>query len=384
MTVPQDSVLHRLRTLVGADPDRFARSVFSRFLGLTPAARELFPADMSRVRPAFVEVTDHVLAELPEGGDHFELIELLAQLGRDNRKYGAREEHYELLGQALTDEFAALLGDGWTPDAAQTVSQAVLLATGVMRGAAQSATGPATWRARVVQKFVINRERAVVRLAALDPVPEIYPGQYLETRIPQWPFQWRDFSPATPVDDRGELEFHIRAVPGGQVSGTVVRETAVGDVWSFAQPHGTLAVDGDRPVLMVAGGTGLAPLRALLLSMAQRTDNPSVHLFYGARFPAELYELATLAQLATGNPWLTVTGTVDEQRDPWWIDTAPDPHQWGVPVVGGRVDEVVTAAGDWTGRQVLIAGPSAMISSTVRALRAVGVPADAIAHDPVH
>src|SRR5690606_2503787 len=121
--------------------------------------------------------------------------------------------------------------------------------------AAQSVPGPATWRAQVVQKFVINRERAVVRLVAVDPMPPFHTGQYLETRIPQWPHSWRDYSPAVPPNENGELEFHVRAVPGGDVSTAIVKETAPGDIWTFAQAHGTLRVLPERPVLMVAGGT---------------------------------------------------------------------------------------------------------------------------------
>ncbi|GAC58298.1 putative oxidoreductase [Gordonia hirsuta DSM 44140 = NBRC 16056] len=376
-------VLHDLRDRLAADPDTFARNVFARLFGSAPTLRDMFPAHLSHLREAFTDVIEHVLDVLPGDDGHDELIELLAQLGRDHRKYGVTEEHYNVMAQALVDEAAAALGPRWDRATAETVAQAIMLTTGVMRGAAQSVPGPATWRAQVVQKFDINRERVVVRLIALDPMPQFRAGQYLETRIPQWPHAWRNLSPSIPPNDAGELEFHVRSVPGGHVSTSIVKETAPGDIWTFAQAHGTLQVEAGRSVLMVAGGTGLAPLRAILLSMALHADSAPTHLFYGARFPGELYELGMLRELAAVNPWLKVTAVVDDSTDPWWVEGAPDPHQWGFEVLRGRVGDIVAQYGDWTDRQVLIAGPADMITSTKLKLRMAGVPTDQMQHDPV-
>lgn len=384
VSVPSQPVLHRLRDRIAADPDTFARNVFARLFGTSPALRDMFPAHLNHLRDAFSHVLEHVLDVLPADDGHDELIELLAQLGRDHRKYGVTEEHYDLMAQALATESAALLADQWDRETAETVAQAILLTTGVMRGSAQSVEGPATWKARVVQKFVINRERAVVRLIAVDEMPDFTAGQYLETQIPQWPHAWRNFSPSVPPNAAGELEFHVRSVPGGHVSASIVKETAPGDVWTFAQAHGRLHVEPDQPVLMVAGGTGLAPLRAILLSMALNAAAPPTHLFYGARFPGELYELGMLRELATTNPWLRVTAVIDEAVDPWWVGAAPDPHQWGFEVLRGRVGDVAAKYADWSGRQILIAGPADMIASTKLRLRLSGVPNDQMQSDPVH
>lgn len=377
-------MLHQLRDRIAADPDSFARNVFARLFGSAPAVRDMFPAHLSHLREVFSQVLEHVLEVLPAEDGHDELIELLAQLGRDHRKYGVTDDHYDRMAQALVSESAVQLADCWDRETAETVAQAILLTTGVMRGAAQSAVGPATWRARVVQKFSINRERAVVRLIALDQMPEFHAGQYLETQIPQWPHEWRSFSPSVPPNLAGELEFHVRSVPGGHISTSIVKQTQPGDVWTFAQAHGTLHVDPDRPALMVAGGTGLAPLRALLLSMAMDAGTPPTHLFYGARFPGELYELGMLRELASTNPWLTVSAVIDETVDPWWISAAPDPHQWGFEVLHGRVGDIAARYRDWAGHQVLIAGPSDMIASTKLKLRLAGVPSDQMQSDPVH
>ena len=91
------------------------------------------------------------------------------------------------------------------------------------------------------------------------------------------------------------------------------------------QPARRLA---DRPgrgdVLMVAGSTGLAPLRALIMDLTRWGVNPRVHLFFGARYPCELYDLRTLWQIASTNPWLSVSPVSEFRQDPPWAADYPD------------------------------------------------------------
>lgn len=379
----EQPALSQARALVAGNSERFATNVFARLFTLKPELRELFAAELGGLRRAFVDVLDHVLEAIAAPDGHGELVEFLAQLGRDHRKYGVVSDHYWLMYDALMSEFQFAFGpQRWTPEVEEAVGQAMLLTTGVMRGAAESASGPAHWQARVVQKFTITRERAVIRLIVTGPNPGYLPGQYLETQIPQWPRTWRNLSPAIPANANGELEFHVRAVPGGRVSRSIVSNTAVGDIWTFAQRHGTMRLDPHRSGLLVAGGTGLAPLRALLIDRAQYGEPGPVHLFYGAVNPGELYELGVLQQLAATNPWLTVTAVVENVEDPWWLTGGSDPHQWGLEVVYGRVGEVAARYADWRGRQVLLSGPPPMVFHTSLRLRAAGVNPDDIQHDP--
>ena len=375
-------VLHQLRELIGTNPDQFATNVYTRLFAIDPDLRELFGVMMSGQRQAFYHVIDHVLEVIPSGDGQEELVEFLAQLGRDHRKYGVLPEHYHAFYQALMGEFAAQLGSYWDDDAHRTVGQSMMLVTGVMRGAAESAAGPAVWTAQVVEKFRISRDLAVIRLVTDTPL-RFNTGQYLETQIPQWPHMWRNLSPAIPPNPRGELEFHVRSVPGGTVSPAIVSQTRVGDVWKFAQSHGTLHVDRNRKVLMVAGGTGLAPLRALLIAMSARADTPPTHVFYGARYPGELYDLPVLRRIATTNPWLTVTAASEETTDPWWLRSEVSPAQLGIEHRIGRLVDVVNDAGTWEDHQTLITGSPQMVENTRRGLIIGGARASLIQHDPM-
>lgn len=376
-------VLHRLRDAVNEHPNRFVTNVYTRMFAIDPDLRDLFGVSMAAQQASFHRVIDHVLDAIPAETGHAELVEFLAQLGRDHRKYGVEPEHYHVMYAALMGEFAALMRAEWSPEIQQTIGQAMMLVTGVMRGAAESATEPARWTAEVVEKYRITRDLAVVRLLAHSPLT-FRVGQYLEVTIPQWPKLWRNLSSAIPPNPAGELEFHVRAVPGGTVSAAIVSESRVGDVWTLAQGHGTLHVDRAEKVLMVAGGTGLAPLRALLIEMSKRADSPQTHIFYGMRHPGELYDLTVLRRIAATNPWLTVTAVSEQQTDPWWINAVATPAELGLAHEIGTLADVVVAAGDWSDRQVLLAGSASMIEATRRALLIAGVPASRIQHDPVY
>jgi len=150
-----------------------------------------------------------------------------------------------------------------------------------------------------------------------------------------------------------------------------VSHTQPGDVWRLGPPLGRLAVDrtDGRGVLMIAGGTGIAPLRAILDDLAQWGENPKVQLFYGGPSREDLYDLDELRALAATNPWLTVTPVIEHG------DEAPG-------CVQGTLAEAVTQQGSWPGHRILVAGSPAMIRATVSRMLVAGSALDQIAYDP--
>ena len=166
----------------------------------------------------------------------------------------------------------------------------------------------------------------------------------------------------------------------------MIAETRPGDRWRLSSPHGAMEVDrtgGD--VLMVAGSTGLAPLRAIIMDLCHFADNPRVHLFFGARYPCELYDLRTLWEIAAANPWLSVSPVSEYAGDPPWAADYPDvqpPRGLHVRQTG-RLPEVVTKYGGWGDRQILICGGPQMVRATREALIAKGAPPERIQYDPL-
>jgi NAD(P)H-flavin reductase len=155
------------------------------------------------------------------------------------------------------------------------------------------------------------------------------------------------------------------------VSNALVRQLSRGDTVRLAAPVGqqlTLPEHGPQSdLLLVAGGTGLAPLRAVLQQINRKWETtrsaPRVHLFHGSRMPWNLYDNKNLNELAR-KPWFDYTPVVSEDRS--------------YPGARGLVGTVAARSGDWSRRTVLVCGPPQMVLHTVGELKAVGVPASSI------
>ncbi|MGV0581880.1 MULTISPECIES: FAD-binding oxidoreductase [Mycolicibacterium] len=378
-----------LRTLRDAvDPalgsEDLIRTFYTNWFAADPSVRDLFPPDMAHQRGVFAQVMTWLFGELVAQRAH-EPVGFLAQLGRDHRKYGVTQRHYDSMQQALLSTLRTHLADSWNDRLAEATHDAVALFIGVMRGAAEAEKDPPFCDGTVIEHIRATRDVSVVRLQ-LDRPLIYHPGQYVTVQVPQWPRRWRYLSPSIPADPSGAIEFHIRSVTGGMVSTAIVGETSPGDRWRLSNPHGGLNVDRDGgDVLMVAGSTGLAPLRTLIMDLTRYGVNPRVHLFFGGRYPSDLYDLRTLWQIASQNPWLSVTPVSEYNVDPPWACDYPDvtpPRGLHVRQTGTLAD-VVTRYGNWGDRQILICGGPEMVQATKAALIAKGAPAERIQHDPL-
>ncbi|HEX2212396.1 MAG TPA: FAD-binding oxidoreductase [Mycobacterium sp.] len=364
--------------------DELIGRFYTRWFALDTSVRDLFPPDMAAQRGAFGHAITYVLGELVAQRAQ-EPVAFLAQLGRDHRKYGVTQEHYDTMQDALYRTLRTELIGSWDDKLDGAAHDAVSLMVGVMRGAADAEKGPPFCDGTVIEHIRATRDVSVVRLQ-LDRPLFYHPGQYVTVQVPQWPRRWRYLTPSIPADRSGCIEFHVRSVTGGMVSTAIVGETRPGDRWRLSNPHGGLHVDRDGgDVLMVAGSTGLAPLRTLIMDLTRFGENPRVHLFFGGRYPCDLYDLPTLWQIASQNPWLSVTPVSEFNVDPPWAGDYPDvqpPRGLHVRQTGTLAD-VVTRYGNWGDRQILICGGPEMVSVTKEALIAKGAPAERIQHDPL-
>ncbi|WP_102141253.1 FAD-binding oxidoreductase [Mycobacterium hubeiense] len=360
------------------------RQFYLHWFATDLSARDLFPPDMDKQHAVFAHAISWLLGELIDQRAE-EPVAFLAQLGRDHRKYGVTQQNYDTMQDALCTTLRNHLADRWDDRLAEAAHDAVALIIGVMRGAADAEQGPPYCDGTVIEHIRATRDVSVIRLQLDEPL-YYHPGQYVTVQVPQWPRRWRYLSPAIPADRGGAIEFHVRSVTGGMVSPAIVGETKPGDRWRLSNPHGGMHVDRDGgDVLMVAGSTGLAPLRTLIMDMTRFGENPRVHLFFGGRFPCDLYDLKTLWQIASNNPWLSVTPVSEYSIDPPWASDYPDvqpPRGLHVRQTG-RLPEVVTRYGGWGDRQILICGGPQMVEATKAALIAKGAPAARIQHDPL-
>jgi NAD(P)H-flavin reductase/hemoglobin-like flavoprotein len=365
-----DVVLVR-RTLAAVEPvaDRAVAHFYAVLFVRNPELRALFPAAMDVQRDRLFRA---LLAAARVAEDPTALTALLEPLARGHRKYGVRNEHYPPVGAALLAALERYCGRVWdrhTEAAWRRVYEAVSQV--MIEAAEQDATvSPPWWQAEVLAVEPLTEDIAQVAVRTDHPYP-YRAGQYAMLEVPRWPRVWRPYSLACAPRGDGVLTFQVKAVPAGWVSNALVRRTDRGDVLRLGPPSGTMVLqpDGRAPLLMLGGGTGIAPVLALVEELAAQPQPPrrTVEVVYGARRTAELYALARLTELAKRHSWLSVEATVTE-------GTAPGGLRGSLP-------EIVADRGPWEDYEAYLSGPPAMVRRGVRALYAAGVAGEHIRHD---
>jgi NAD(P)H-flavin reductase len=296
-----------------------------------------------------------------------DLTAFLEGLGRDHRKFGAVAGHYQAVGTSLLATLEHFAGPAWTPEVAADWKEAYELVGSVMTRAAvaDEREQPAWWRGTVVG---FEQRGFDVCLLSVRPEPrlEYRPGQSVAIETPSRPRLWRYYSMASAPRPDGLLEFHIRLIDGGAVSMALTSEAIAGTQLRLGPPVGalTLAEPCDRDLLLVAGSTGLAPLKAILDQVAGLAAPPRADLFFGAQTAEGLYDLDALEKLAAQHPWLTLTPVVS---------AGPGAAGLGFAGQTGTLPEVVARSGDWTRHEAYLAGPSEMVAETMTRLTAGGL-----------
>jgi NAD(P)H-flavin reductase/hemoglobin-like flavoprotein len=347
--------------------EKVAEFFYATLFAIAPATREMFPINMQVQRSRLLRALVHVVQMVDRPDD---LIPFLRQLGRDHRKFGVVASHYEAVGMALLAAVKQYAGRVWTDEVERAWAEAYTIMARAMLEAASADEGPAWWPATVVERQRVAEDLAVVRVLPDFPLP-YHPGQYVSVETPRRPRLWRYLTPATAPREDGLLEFHVRSVDGGWVSRSIVAHAAPGDQWRIGPPMGRIRVDrtSGRDVLMIAGGTGIAPMRAIIDHLAKWGENPRVQVFFGGRVRRDLYDLDNLQALAASNPWLTVVPVLESESTMAAAER-------------GTLADVVTRYGTWENHDVLVSGSPPMVRSTVSRMLVAGTPLDRITYDP--
>ncbi|GEL18392.1 globin domain-containing protein [Pseudonocardia asaccharolytica] len=347
--------------------DEVGSQFYAILFHIAPEVRDLFPVNLEVHRSRLIRALVHVAHQTD---DMDELLPFLHQLGRDHRKFGVRPEHYDAVTTALVGGIRKVSGEAWTPEVEDAWRETLALAATAMRTAADTERGPASWMGRVVEHTRHGWDIATLTVQTSEPLP-YRAGQYLSIETPQRPRLWRYLSPANAPRQDGTIDFHVRAVPGGWVSRAIVAHANVGDTWRIGSPMGRMGVrpDSDRELLMVAGGTGVAPIKALLDDLSQRQRQPRTQVFVGGRTWEDLYDFDALRRLSYAGAWLDVVPVVEQD------DRASGAER-------GTLADVVTRYGAWADHDVLVSGSPAMIRATVSRMLVAGTPLDRITYDP--
>ncbi len=164
-----------------------------------------------------------------------------------------------------------------------------------------------------------------LRLPAAEPF-EFAPGQYIDILLPGG--RRRSFSIASPPHDSRLLELHVRRVPGGELTERLFAENAGSALLSVEGPLGQFVYrHAQAPMLLVGGGTGLAPLKSILRHVIENSLGREIILYWGVRSERDLYAHDELESLARRVPNFQYRAVLSEPSAAWtgrvgWVHEA--------------------------------------------------------------
>jgi naphthalene 1,2-dioxygenase ferredoxin reductase component len=222
---------------------------------------------------------------------------------------------------------------------------------------------PRAFAARVVALDDGTHDIRRVRLAPEDGEPLAFSaGQY--TRLSFAGAPTRDYSMANQPGDP-VLEFHIRRVPGGATSERVANGLAVGDRVMVEGPFGSsyLRHRHTGPMLLVAGGSGMAPMKSIVETALDHGFTQPIRFYFGAREARDLYLVDHFAELCARHPNLTFVPVLSQ--------ASSEVHRTGL--VSDAIAADLEALAGW---KAYMAGPPAMTDAAAPMLLARGLPAE--------
>lgn len=370
---PDAILIRRTMAEIGPVADKVTSYFYALLFVQHPDLRALFPASMDTQR-------DRLFKALLTAATHVDDTEVLtgylSNLGRGHRKYGTQPDHYPAVGECLLSALSRYATTSWGPETEAAWVRAYTAISQIMIDAAaeNEAVAPAWWQAEVVSHELRTPEIAVVTVRPDQPYPFLA-GQYTSIETPWWPRVWRHYSFASAPRSDGLLSFHVKAVPAGWVSNAMVHRARPGDVLRLGAPAGSMTVDHTtrNGLLCVGGGTGIAPIKALIEDVADHGIRRPVEVFYGARSDHDLYDLDTMLSLEQTHQWLSVRPVVA---------TGPA-VRGGTSSETGQLPDAVRQYGPFREYDAYLSGPPGLIRSGVDALVGVGIPSDRIRHDSV-
>lgn len=208
----------------------------------------------------------------------------------------------------------------------------------------------------------------ILQLPAVEPF-KFNAGQWIYFLLKNG--QKRAFSIANRQNDKNELQLQIRHAEGGLFTDFVFNELKPGALLQIEGPHGSFYYQPDeRPVLLVAGGTGFAPIKGILEEMMAQAVDQKIHLLWGVKSKKDLY-MDDLVQ-----DWVTQYGieytavlSEPETTDKWTGE------------IGFVHEAVLRHYKDLSDYAVYMAGPPQMIQSCQKSFVAAGLDTSRLYYD---
>ncbi|PIV32587.1 MAG: NAD(P)H-flavin reductase [Lysobacterales bacterium CG02_land_8_20_14_3_00_62_12] len=226
--------------------------------------------------------------------------------------------------------------------------------------------------ARIVAKILLAADVMQLRLATpkADPLRWLA-GQYLDILLPEG--RRRAFSIANAPHQGPEIKLHIRQVPGGGFTHAVFDGLPVGSLLRIEGPLGTFVPReaSARPMILMAGGTGFAPIKAIIEHFLHLGSTRPMHFYWGARQPSDLYLPDLPAHWARRHPAFQFTAVL----------SAADGDGAGRYRSGLVHQAVLDDFPDLSPFDVYMSGPPPMIEAARHSFLGAGLHADRLYYD---
>lgn len=201
------------------------------------------------------------------------------------------------------------------------------------------------------------------------------PGQYGDLSIPGIVDQARSYSFSTSPKSKkaNEVNFFIRRVPNGALTEWLHNGDHVGQKIELDGPHGTFYLrKSEGPILMIGGGSGLAPIRALMQQIIEEGVENDVTMIFGARTQQDLYcldEIHDFASKTKGRFNFVPVLSMEDPANGWQGATGHCPEAISADMIDPKTS------------RAYMCGPPAMIDAAIANLKKLGVPEDQIFYD---
>lgn len=195
-------------------------------------------------------------------------------------------------------------------------------------------------------------------------------GQYIEFILKDG--KRRAFSIANAPHDDMVMELHLRLIPGGQFTEYVFNEMPEKAILRIEAPFGSffLREDSDKPMILVAGGTGFAPVKGIIEHMLHTKNTRQIKLYRGVRSLQDLYMNDICEKWAAEHKQITYIPVLsDPQPEDNWQGRIGLVHQ-------AVLDDAINQNMDLSGFQAYVCGAPAMVDVAHKAFVEQGLPAD--------
>lgn len=220
---------------------------------------------------------------------------------------------------------------------------------------------------KVIEKNQLTHD--IVQLFLKLPAGEsldFHAGQYIDFLLKDG--KKRSFSLACPPNKNNQLELQIRHVTDGYFTDIVFNQMNVDEIMRIEGPLGTfyLRTDNNRPIIMVGGGTGFAPLKGMIEETVANNLDLDIHLFWGVRAKRDLYMLELIESWAKQLKNFKFTPVLSDpmESDDWQGK------------VGFVHEAVIESYPDMSGHDLYMCGPPVMIEASKDAVIKNGMNTD--------